>query len=147
MIELIRKHSKLVIIIILASVVIAMPLSSTSLARVTTEQSPDSDILGLLMPAGSEDECDVVVNVDCYPGPWKNTGEEWCGFSLACIINLPPFEGHFVEQEQYTKCYYRCANGTTYIKINYRRRALRTGCCGGSLHSGDRNEPGKRHCY
>jgi len=95
--------------------------------------------------SGIPEECDRVVHVDCYPGMWENTGREWCSFSLACVFSLPPFSGHFIEQEQRTVCHFRCENGYAFTKTYYRRRDLRVGCCGGGLPGG-RNPGEEKTC-
>ncbi len=91
--------------------------------------------------AVSSQDCDTVVHADCFYEPWRNTGVEWCGFSWACTLSLPPFSAHFIEQERTHTCRYRCANGTQYTQTYYQRRDLRVGCCGGGIILRSRPKP------
>lgn len=64
-------------------------------------------------PTSLPRECDEVVHSECRYTLWRNTGFEYCSFSLWCIFALPPFSGHFIEQEREQICWTRCKNGYT----------------------------------
>jgi len=110
-----------------------LKILSLALLLLAVGASPSPYGLRGAAPQGKPEACDRVVHADCQTGMWTSTDREWCGFSLACTFNLPPFSGHFVEQERETVCRFRCENGYTYTKTYYERRALRIGCCGGGL--------------
>lgn len=78
-------------------------------------------------------ECDEIVHSECRYTLWRNTGFEYCSFSFWCILALPPFSGHFVEQEREQICWTRCKNGYTYTAVYSQRRSLLVGCCGSGL--------------
>lgn len=86
-------------------------------------------------------ECDEIVHSECRYTLWRNTGFEYCSFSFWCILALPPFSGHFVEQEREQICWTRCKNGYTYTAVFHQRRSLLVGCCGSGLPLKREGEP------
>lgn len=85
--------------------------------------------------------CDRVVHSECRYTPWRNTGFEYCSFSIWCIFALPPFSGHFVDREREQICWRRCENGYTYTAVFPQRRSFLVGCCGSGFPLKREGEP------